>query len=101
MSALNYFGVPIISVGLTTLGSAEGYESLVFSDEKAGVYKKIVLKGGIIVGMSFVGDVEAAGIVFNLMKREVNVEGFKQRIPSSSFSLASLPDDLRKKIIGA
>jgi NAD(P)H-nitrite reductase large subunit len=99
MSALNYFGVPIISVGLTTLDEAEGYETLTFHDQEAGVYRKIVLKDGTIVGMTLVRDVERAGIIFNLMKNKVNVEGFKHKLIADNFSLASLPDSLRKQLL--
>lgn len=99
MSALNYFGVPIISVGLTTLDEAEGYETLIFHDQEVNIYRKIVLKDGIVVGMTFVGDVERAGIIFNLMKNKVNVEGFKHKFIADTFSLASLPETLRKQLL--
>jgi len=99
MSALNYFGVPIISVGLTTLNEAEEYETLIFHDQEARVYRKIVLKDGTIVGMTFVGDVERAGIIFNFMKNQVNVEEFKHKLIADTFSLASLPETLRKQLL--
>jgi len=99
MSALNYFGVPIISVGLATLDKAEGYETLVFYDQEARVYRKIVLKDGKIVGMTLVGDVENAGIIFNLMKNQAKVEGFKHKLTADTFSLASLPETLRNQLL--
>lgn len=99
MSALNCFGVPIISVGLTTLDEAEGYETLTLHDQEASVYRKIVLKDGTIVGMTLVRDVESAGIIFNLMKNKVNVEGFKHKLIADNFSLASLPETLRKQVL--
>jgi NAD(P)H-nitrite reductase large subunit len=100
MSALNYFGVPIISVGLTTtLDEAEGYETLTFHDQEASVYRKIVLKDGTIVGMTLVGDVENAGIIFNLMKNQTKVEDFKHKLIADNFSLASLPETLRKQLL--
>jgi len=99
MSALNYFGVPIISVGLTTLDEAEGYETLIFHDKETNIYRKIVLKDGIIVGMTLIGDVERAGIIFNLMKNKVNVEGFKHKFIADTFSLASLPETLRNRLL--
>jgi NAD(P)H-nitrite reductase large subunit len=99
MSALNYFGVPIISVGLTTLDEAEGFETLIFHDKEKNVYRKIILKDKIIVGMTFVGDVERAGTIFNLMKNRINVEEFKHNLIADNFSLASLPETLRKQIL--
>ena len=99
MSALNYFGVPIISVGLTTLDEAEGFETLIFHDKERHVYRKIVLKDETIVGMTLVGDVESAGIIFNLMKNRINVERFKHKLIADDYSLASLPETLRKQIL--
>jgi len=99
MSALNYFGVPIISVGKTALNETEGCETLIFHDQKASVYRKITLQNGTIVGMTLVGDVERAGIIFNLMKNQVNVEGFKHKLIADSFSLASLPETMRKNTL--
>jgi NAD(P)H-nitrite reductase large subunit len=99
MSALNYFGVPIISVGLTTLDEAKGFETLIFQDKEKNVYRKIILKDKTIVGMTFVGDVERAGTIFNLMKNRINVEEFKHNLIADNFSLASLPETLRKQIL--
>jgi NAD(P)H-nitrite reductase large subunit len=99
MSALNYYGIPIISVGLTTLDKAEGYETLVFHDQEANVYRKIVLKDGIIVGMTLVGNVENAGIIFNLMKNQVKVESFKDKLIADTLSLASFPETLRNQLL--
>ena len=99
MSALNYFGVPIISVGLTTLDDAEGFETLIFHDKERHVYRKVVLKDETIVGMTLVGDVESAGIIFNLMKNRINVERFKHKLIADGCSLASLPETLRKQIL--
>ena len=99
MSALNYFGVPIISVGLTTLDETEGFETLILHDKEKNVYRKIVLKDETIVGMTLVGDVESAGTIFNLMKNRINVERFKQRLIADDYSLASLPEALRKQIL--
>ncbi|MEM3464028.1 MAG: FAD-dependent oxidoreductase [Candidatus Bathyarchaeia archaeon] len=99
MSALHYFGVPIISVGSTVIDEAEGYETLVFNYSEANVYRKFVLKDGKIVGFTLVGDVENAGVFFNLMKNQVRVESFKERLVDGTFGWASLPENLRKQLL--
>jgi NAD(P)H-nitrite reductase large subunit len=99
MSALNYFGVPIISVGLITADKAEGFETLIFHDKEKNVYRKIILKDETIVGMTLVGDVERADTIFNLMKNRINVERFKHKLIADDYSLASLPETLRKQIL--
>ena len=99
MSSLKYFGVPIVSIGLANPKDDAGFEILVNHDAEKGVYKKIVLKENVIVGMTFLGDIERAGILFYLMKNKVNVKAFKNKLLLEAFSLAALPESLRKKIV--
>jgi NAD(P)H-nitrite reductase large subunit len=98
MSALKYFGIPIISVGIANPKEDSTYEILVKHDAEKGLYKKLVLKDNVIVGMIFVNDIERAGIIFHLMKNCVNVKKFKQELISENFGLAMLPSRLRKKM---
>ncbi len=98
MSALKYFGTPIISVGVTNPKEDSGYEILVKHDPATNVYKKLVLKDNVVVGVTLVNDIERAGILFHLMKNCANVKRFKQELLSDSFSLATLPSSTRKKV---
>jgi len=98
MSALKYFGIPIISVGITNSKEESGYEILAKHDPATNVYKKLVLKDYVIVGVTFVNEIERAGILFHLMKNCVNVKRFKQTLLSDNFSLATLPSAIRKKV---
>jgi len=98
MSALKYFGIPIISIGIANPKKDDAYEILVKHDSAKNLYKKLVLKDNVIVGMTFVNDIERAGIIFHLMKNCVDVKKFKQELISENFGLATLPSRLRKKI---
>jgi NAD(P)H-nitrite reductase large subunit len=98
MSALKYFGIPIISIGIANPKEDGTFEVLVKHDPEKNLYKKLVLKNNVIVGMTFVNDIERAGILFHLMKNCVNVKKFKQELLSEDFGLATLPSSLRKKV---
>jgi NAD(P)H-nitrite reductase large subunit len=98
MSALKYYGIPMISIGLANPQNLAAYEIIVKYDPEKSLYKKLVLKDNIIVGMTFVYAIERAGIFFSLMKNKVNVEKFKQDLLSEAFGLATLPADLRKEL---
>ncbi len=98
MSALKYFGIPLISIGITNPKEDGTYEILVKHYPEKNLYKKIVLKDNVIVGITFVNDIERAGILFHLMKNRVNVKKFKQELLSENFGLATLPSSLRKKM---
>jgi NAD(P)H-nitrite reductase large subunit len=98
MSALKYFGIPIISIGITNTKEDDAYESLVKHDQERNLYKKIVLKDNMIVGITLVNDIEQAGVLFHLMKKCANVKKFKQELLSEDFCLASVPRSLRRKV---
>ncbi|MBM4400667.1 MAG: NAD(P)/FAD-dependent oxidoreductase [Crenarchaeota archaeon] len=98
MSALKYFGIPIISIGVANPKENDVYEILTKHDAERNLYKKIVLKDNVIVGITLVNDIEKAGILFHLMKSCAKVKKFKQELLSENFGLATLPSSLRKKL---
>jgi NAD(P)H-nitrite reductase large subunit len=98
MSSLKYFGVPIVSVGLANPKDDPTLEILVKHDADKGVYKKLVLKDNVIVGLTMVNAIERSGIIFNLLKKKVNVKDFKQDLLRDDFSLAFLPASLQKEM---
>jgi len=91
MNSIRYFGVNIVSAGMVTPPD-DSYE--VISEKHDRVYRKILLKDGLIVGMVFSGDIEKSGIIYNLMKDGVNVNSFKEVLVADDFGLASLPDEI-------
>ncbi len=98
MSTLKYFGVPIVSVGLANPKEDPALEILVKHEAEKGLYKKIVLRDNIIVGLTLVIEIERAGILFYLMRSKVNVKRFKQSLLSDDFGLAMLPASVRNKM---
>jgi NAD(P)H-nitrite reductase large subunit len=98
MSSLKYFGVPIVSIGLTNPKDDPTLEILVKDDTNKDVYKKLVLKDNVIVGMTMVNAIERSGIIFNLLKKHINVKDFKQDLLRDDFSLAFLPASLQKEM---
>jgi NAD(P)H-nitrite reductase large subunit len=96
MSSLKYFGIPVVSIGIACPKEETGYEILIKHEPEKNLYKKIVLKDNVIVGITLVNDVERAGTMFHLMKNRINVKKFKKELTSETFSLAMLPASLRK-----
>lgn len=92
LNSLNYFGLGLVAAGKVTPEAEGTYEVLCRRDN--GAYRKIVLKDNQVVGMVFAGEIERAGIIFNLMKEGINVESFKQALLADDFGLAFLPREL-------
>ncbi len=98
MSSLKYFGIPIVSIGLANPKEDPALEVLVQHDAERNVYKKIVLKNNVIVGLTLINCIERAGVLFYLMKNAINVKKFKQKLLADDFGLATLPASLQKRM---
>jgi NAD(P)H-nitrite reductase large subunit len=94
LNSLKYFGLNTVSAGMV-IPPDTSYEVII--GKGGGYYKKVVLKDGLIAGLVFSGDIEKAGIVYNLMKDGVVVDGFKKSLVASDFGLVSLPREIWRK----
>lgn len=99
MNTLNYFGLDIASAGIAIPPAEDSYE--VLSKQKDGIYQKVVLKNDRVIGMVLVRDIDRSGIIFSLMREQVNVSGFKHMLLAEDFGLVSLPRELWQERLGA
>jgi len=99
MNALNYFGIDMVSAGIVVPPDENGYESL--SLKQDGLYKKLLIKSDVIVGMICIGDIEKSGIIYSLMREKVNVSGLKDKLLNDDFGLIYLPKELWQERLGA
>lgn len=93
MNALSYFGMAVLSAGVQEPEDEPEWDVRVSSDG-GGAYRRVVLKGNRVVGLTFVGDIEKAGIVFGLMRDGVDVSEFKEALTAPDFGLTSLPREM-------
>lgn len=96
MNSVEVCGIATISFGLTE--PQEGNYEVLMKGEGLN-YRKIVLRDNLIVGAVFVGNIERAGIFWGLIKEEVDVSPFKDRLLDEDFGLIYLPKDYRKRKI--
>jgi NAD(P)H-nitrite reductase large subunit len=99
MNSVEVLGLPTISVGITDPAPGDGCEVLCELDRPAGRYKKLVLRGGCLVGAIFVGQIDRAGIVTHLIRSRVDVSGVRDQLLSGDFGLLSLPAEYRKHMV--
>ncbi|MBI4318083.1 MAG: NAD(P)/FAD-dependent oxidoreductase [Chloroflexi bacterium] len=100
MNSLNYFGLAIVSAGMVSPDGQASYEVLVEKRLDEGVYKKVILRDGTVVGMAFVGEIDRSGIVLGLMRDGVPVDSFKSHLTSANLNFALFPEQLRKARLG-
>lgn len=101
MNALKYFGLSIISGGITTPDAPQDYEILTHVQSEDGVYKKVVLKDNMVMGLIFFEDIDKAGIVYGLMRDKTDVSAFKSQLLAENFGFISFPKEMRKQRLGA
>ncbi|MDP8230179.1 MAG: FAD-dependent oxidoreductase [Candidatus Gorgyraea atricola] len=89
MNSLEFFGLPVISIGITK-PKKDIYEELIKKDENRKIYKKIVLRNGIIVGAITLNAVETIGILGTLIKNKVDVSAIKDTILEDHFNYGKI-----------
>ncbi|MDI6789918.1 MAG: FAD-dependent oxidoreductase [Thermodesulfobacteriota bacterium] len=94
MNSIEFYGIPTMSMGMANPADA-GYEVITRLIPEKNVYRKLVLKDGILVGAMLIGEVERAGILTGLIRNRVKVNSFKEELMKDTLSLSSLPGEIR------
>ncbi|MGY6275547.1 NAD(P)/FAD-dependent oxidoreductase [Methylomonas sp. MgM2] len=84
---LKVTGIDLFSVG-DFEGGADCQEQIL-ADYAQGVYRKIVLKDNVIVGMIMYGDTSDSAWYLNLIKNRTNIAGFRDRLIFNQPKLAA------------
>ncbi|MCX5692792.1 MAG: FAD-dependent oxidoreductase [Candidatus Omnitrophica bacterium] len=95
MNSIEFFGLPVISVGITKPKS-DRYKEIVKKDAGKNIYKKIVLKDGIIVGVIFVNSIENIGIIGTLIKNKADVTSIKDIMLEDYFDYGKIAPLIKK-----
>lgn len=87
MNSVQFFGLPVISFGVTRPPN-ERYEEISSQDTAQNIYKKIVLKDNIIKGVIFVNKIENIGILLKLARLKIDVSPIKDKLLRPDFNFA-------------
>ena len=95
MNSIEFFGLPVISVGITRPKS-DKYKEIVKKDTSKNIYKKIVLKDGIIRGVIFVNSIENIGIIGALIRNKADVTGIEDIMLEDYFDYGKIIPLIKK-----
>jgi len=95
MNSIEFFGLPVISVGITKPKN-DTYEEIVKKDAARNIYKKVVLKDGIIAGVVFVNSIENIGVIGALIKNKADITGIKDIILEDYFDYGKIIPLIKK-----
>ncbi len=87
MNVMESLGTPVASIGMTEAPDAEAE---VLGRSRDGIYRKLVLSRGRIVGAVLVGDVSEAGPIASLIRRRLPLSDLKRFDPSGPIRYAAL-----------
>lgn len=88
-NTLKVAGLHVTSIG-EVHAAGPGFESVVRSDPGAGLYRKIVLQEGRLVGAIWMGTVRGAAEIGRLVAMKKNVERHKEKIVEESFDFGEI-----------
>lgn len=98
MNAMHFYNVYIINAGLNVPNDSKEFEIIKKFDKENKIYKKFALKDGKIAGVILVNEVERAGIYLNLIKNDVDVSPFKDKLLKSN-SFTDLPEEIKLDLL--
>ncbi len=96
-NAVEFREVPAIAAGLSTSGPQDGLEILTVHQPTRGIYRKIVLEENVIKGMIFVGNIQNAGVIAALIRKQADVSKIKDKLLDYSFNYGYLWPGMVKK----
>ena len=96
MNSVSIFGLPIISMGITTPSGGDGFRVLIRADMDKKIYRKLVLRENRLVGVVFINSVDRAGIANGFIRDGTDVSDIAEKMLDDDFTLALMPENWRK-----
>jgi len=88
-TTLKVTGIDVTSMG-EIQPTGEGFREVCYTNPEAGVYKKLVLRDGHIVGAILMNDRKDLGVISQLMARQTDVSEHADALLNPEFDLRSL-----------
>jgi nitrite reductase (NADH) large subunit len=89
-NTLKVMGLSLASVGIVNPEPTAGLEEIRREDDASGLYRKIVLDGGRLVGAVWMGTREGVPLIARAVAARLDVAGFKNEILADGFDFARL-----------
>lgn len=89
MNAIDFFGLPLITIGATKLKDSSLEELKIINKDK-NIYKKIILKDNKIVGAILINNLDNAGIYNSLVRKRVDISPIKNWLLDDNFDFAKI-----------
>lgn len=88
-NASEFREVPMISMGIVD-PKVSGFEEYIDYRPKEKIYRKLVFKDDVTVGMIFLGDIRNSGVIGALIKNKINIGEFKANMLNPNFGYSEV-----------
>jgi NAD(P)H-nitrite reductase large subunit len=89
------YGLPVASMGLDLPPEEEGYEVLTGDYPRDGEYRKLVLRSGVLVGSTLIGNIGEAQAMETLIKMQADVSAYRDRLFEPGFNARVLLEEIK------
>jgi len=96
MNTADILGLPAINMGITRIPADSGF--ITFDYESPGIYKRLIVKDGLLKGVILVGEVETAGLLHSLIRKKVNISSWVEQLIAPDFTYGKLFILLKKTL---
>lgn len=97
MNSIEFFGLPVVSLGVYKEGEGVSLEDLKMQDSRAGIYKRLILKDNTLVGAILAGDIRNSGLFLRLIREKIDISAFKDRLLQENFGYPDIKDLVKEK----
>jgi len=98
MNSIEFFGLPVISLGVYKVKADDpSLEELKVLDAKSNLYKKLILKGNILIGAIFAGDIKNSGVFLRLIRERIDISSIKDKLLKENFGYPDIIDLVKEK----
>ncbi|MFA5357068.1 MAG: FAD-dependent oxidoreductase, partial [Candidatus Omnitrophota bacterium] len=98
MNSIEFFGLPVVSLGLYKVKEQDGsFEELKICDTRENIYKKVILKDGLMVGAVLVGNINNSGVFLRAIREKIDISSFKDRLLDNNFGYPDIMDLVKDK----
>lgn len=98
MNSIEFFGFPVISLGVYKVKEGEGsIQELKSCEAKSNIYKKLILKNNIIIGAILVKDIKNSGVFLRLIREKADVSSVKDKLLQENFGYPDILGLIKEK----
>ncbi len=90
MNSVQFFDTPLISVGIVLHEGCDYHEEVIRYNKKEKVYKKLIFEKDRLKGAIFLGEIDKAGVITNLIREQRDIAPIKERLLSKSFGYGNI-----------